>query len=124
MIAGWIEVTESAVETHRDSYLLAHLTVASARRPFQAPGLLFAGGFGGFAVSFADLLYLHEMILLACAAAVCLIFGRCIGQLQLLSRDLRGTELRTAVYGTYGHLNRIRREIAAAITTERGENRA
>ena len=45
-----------------------------------------------------------------------------IGQLRLVSRDLRGSPMADAVYGTYPDLNRRRREIADAIgrTKSRG----
>lgn len=123
MIFGSILVTDTGVETHRDSYLLAHLTVVSTRRPFFAGAVLCATGLTGFCLAFADLLYAHELILLVSLAAMLLIVGRSLGQLQLLSRDLRGTELSTAIFGTYRHLTRIRREITAAMQAPNGEGR-
>ena len=48
-------------------------------------------------------------------AAVSLVLGLKIGQLRLISRDLAGANATDAVYGTYGHLNRERRKIAAAV---------
>ncbi|MEM7667968.1 MAG: hypothetical protein AAF317_02310 [Pseudomonadota bacterium] len=119
MIIGTINVTDRAVVTHRDSYILGHITVASARRPFLVPGLMFAAGLCGFAIAFADLLYDYEMIVIGVAALLCLIVGKTLGQLQLLSRDLRGSELSGAVYGSYRELNRIRREIADAVEVAR-----
>ncbi|MEM1149534.1 MAG: hypothetical protein AAGI03_03120 [Pseudomonadota bacterium] len=115
MILGSVTITDRAVETHRDSYMLDRITVVSVRRPFFAGGLLFAAGLSGFAWSFADLLYPSEIVTLAALATFCLIAGWLTGQLQLLSRDLRGSELSMAVLGTYGHLNRIRRQITAAM---------
>ncbi|MEM9761905.1 MAG: hypothetical protein AAF968_05255 [Pseudomonadota bacterium] len=115
MIVGSLTVTDRAVETHRDSYLLAHITVVSVRRPLLAPCCLLALGFGGFTLSFADLLYPGEILSLGLAAVTSLLFGVGLGQLQFLSRDLRGTDLSTAILGTYGHLNRLRREISAAM---------
>lgn len=93
------------------------------RRPFIGGALLLAGGFGGFACAFADLLYPGEIgAILACCAA-CVAAGRTIGQLTLLSRDLRGSELAGMIWGTYGHLNRVRLEIAAGMRTSTTEVR-
>ncbi|MCR9089223.1 MAG: hypothetical protein NXH97_21070 [Rhodobacteraceae bacterium] len=115
MTLGSISVTDRAVETHRDSYVLDRITVVSVRRPFFVPGLLFAAGIAGFTIAFVDLLYPGEILGFAGVTLACLIVGRVTGQLQLLSRDLRGSELSMAMLGTYGHLNRIRRQITAAM---------
>lgn len=124
MIFGTVDVEDDAVVTHRDSYLLAQLSVVSVRRPFLAPGLLTAAGFGGFALNFGDLLYLEEIATATGLAAFSLFLGIGVGQLKLLSRDLRGSELSDAVWGSYGHLNRVRTEIVARLKTMRLEDRA
>lgn len=115
MIFGSVRVAGKSVETHRDSYLLSHLSVISVRRPLLPGGILFAGGGGAFALAFGDLLYPGEIAALAGCSLGALLGGLLIGQIQLLSRDLRGSELSCMIWGTYGHLNRIRREIGSAL---------
>lgn len=114
-IFGSLHIDERAVQTHRDSYLLDHLTVASVRRPALGPALIFALGLGGFGVAFADLLYAAELRSIALGCAAMLGAGFWLGQLKLLSRDLRGSELSGAVWGSYRRLNVERRRIAAAM---------
>lgn len=114
MILGHIRVTASSVDTHQDSYLLDQLTVVSVRRPALAGALLLAGGLGTFTFGFSDLLYPVELMILAALSPVLLIAGLQLGQLKLLSRDLRGSELSGAVFGSYAHLNRLRRQIVDA----------
>lgn len=115
MIFGSVRVAGKSVETHRDSYLLSHLTVISVRRPLLGGGCLFATGGTAFALSFSDLLYPGEIAAL-CGFSLCAVLaGFVVGQIQLLSRDLRGSELSCMIWGSYGHLNRIRREIGNAL---------
>ncbi|OXT01986.1 hypothetical protein B7H23_03350 [Notoacmeibacter marinus] len=114
MIIGSVFVDADVVQTHRDSYLVAGLSVISVRRPFLPLCLVMAAGFGGFGFAFFDLLRPGEQLAIAGLCIAALLTGWQLGQLQLLSRDLRGSELTGAVYGTYGHLNRLRKEIVAA----------
>lgn len=119
MIRGFVRVEENAVITHRDSYLLDTLTVVSVRRPFLMPGAVFGIAFFGFAVMFMDLLWAHEIVLtLTGSVAVPLIAGQ-VGQLKLLSRDLRGSELSDAVWGRHTDLNRVRVRIVRAMAKRR-----
>jgi hypothetical protein len=115
MIFGSVSIDGLAVHTHRDSYLLPNLSVVSVRRPFLAGSLLFAIGFGGFGLSFADLLYSYETRVIGGSIFAVMVMGFCIGQLKLLSRDLRGSELSDVIWGTYGHLNRVRMNIVRAM---------
>ncbi|WP_299971489.1 hypothetical protein [uncultured Roseobacter sp.] len=115
MIGGKIDITPTSVETHKDSYKIEHLTVVSVRRGFLPFGAMMAVGGSAFGWQFYDLLYPGERIGLAIFVSVSALVGFCLGHLQLLSRDLRGSELRGAVWGTYGHLNRIRRQIMNAM---------
>lgn len=115
MIFGSVHVSGKSVETHRDSYLLSHLTVISVRRPLLPGALLIAGGGTGFGLAFGDLLYGRELAGLGLGIALVLVGGIRLGQIQLLSRDLRGSELSCMIWGTYGHLNRVRREIGIAL---------
>lgn len=121
MILGQIHVdtTRGTIDTHRDSYLLSTLTVVSVRRPFFFGGVLFGVGLGGFTAAFADLLYPQEIATLTLAAAAAVIGGWQIGQLKLLSRDLKGSELSDAIWGRYAQLNSVRRKVAAAVAAHR-----
>lgn len=112
MILGSLDVDDWAVTTHRDTYDVSTITVCSNRRPFLGAAVMFAAGFGGFAYSFADILYVHEIYAAGGAAFTSLFFGAQIGQLKLISRDLRGSELSAAVWGHYRSLNVKRREVA------------
>lgn len=115
MVFGSVTVTSRAVETNRDSYLLENLSVISTRRPYLGAAIFFAFGFGGFAAAFADLLYAHEMRMIIAACAIILVGALWLGQLKLLSRDLRGSELSGVIWGSYRHLNRIRRDVVVAL---------
>lgn len=115
MIIGFVEIENGSVSTHRDSYLLPSITVVSVRRPFLSGSLMCAVGFGGFGIAFSDLLYPHEIQIIIGGVIASLVAGVCLGQLKLLSRDLRNSELSDAIFGSYSHLNRIRREIITAM---------
>jgi hypothetical protein len=115
MILGHVRVTRSSVDTHQDSYLLDQLTVVSVRRPLLGSALILGGGLGAFTFGFSDLLYPGELAALATIVTLSLLGGWQFGQLRLLSRDLRGSELSGAVFGSYAHLNRLRRDIAQAV---------
>ncbi|WP_386627504.1 hypothetical protein [Sulfitobacter geojensis] len=115
MIIGSYDIYPCLLETHNDSYTLSRGTHVSARRPFVAGGVILSILLGGFGMAFHDLLYVHEWGVLAASIAACLTAGLNVGQLTLVNRELRGSDLSTALWGTYGHLNLIRREIAAAI---------
>ncbi|XWN32087.1 MAG: hypothetical protein ROR55_02935 [Devosia sp.] len=120
MIFGKVIVGEEAVSTHRDSYLLSQLSVVSVRRPFLSSALLFAIGLSGFAMGFRDLLYPTELGFIAVGVTVSLVVGWTVGQLKLLSRDLRGTELCGVIWGSFGALNQVRHQIVTALSRERG----
>lgn len=114
MIIGHVKVENNAVITHRDSFLLDSLSVVSVRRPWLGGAWLIAIGMGGFAFSFSDLLYPNEIITLSTIAGAVVLIGLSTAQLSLLSRDLKGTELASAVWGTPSDLQRIRRKIVTA----------
>lgn len=121
MILGHIHIDENngAVSTHRDSYLLDSITVASVRRPFFIGGLGCGAGSASFAVGFADLLYTHEITLALAIAVTACIGGFQVGQLKLLSRDLRGSDLSDVIWGRYASLNAVRMRIADAMASSR-----
>lgn len=115
MIFGSITVDDGSVNTHRDSYLLSNLSVVAVRRPFFGMAVLNGVGLGGFAVAFADLLYTGELVSIGAAIGLIVLVGWNIGQLKLLSKDLRGSELSDVIWGSYNALNRVRLEIASAM---------
>ena len=121
MILGFVDIDRAngTINTHRDSYVLENLSVFSVRRPFLPGGILFGAGFSGFALVFGDLLYWHEVLLAMIGASLALALGVQVGQLKLLSRDLRGSELADAVWGRYADLNRVRRDIVDALHASR-----
>jgi len=115
LIIGSVEVKDEVVVTHRDSYLLQNLSVVSVRRPFLAPACLVGGAFTVFGLGFGDLLYASEIITLCIVVPTIILLGFKTGQLQLLSRDLKNTELSGAVWGDHSALQSIRSKIVAAL---------
>ena len=118
MIIGYVTVNKNAVVTHRDSYLIKNLSVVSVRRPYLTGAMLLGGAFFGFGIAFGDLLYTGEIITITGSSIAAMIAGSQVGQLSLLSRDLKGSELSGAVWGWHSSLQRIRREIVEALHGE------
>lgn len=114
-----IDAAQGAVHTHRDSYLIAALSVVSVRRPLLPAGLMFGSGLAGFCVAFGDLLYLYEALTILAAASASLLAGWQVGHLTLLSRDLRGSELAGAVWGRFASLQIVRADIVCALAASR-----
>lgn len=115
MIIGSVNIENGAVVTHRDSYLLKSLSVVSVRRPFLGGAVLLGASFGGFAIAFGDLLFPGEIAGILGLSVFALIAGVQVGQLKLLSRDLRGSELADAIWGQYSNLNHIRSKIVHSL---------
>jgi len=120
MILGSVYLTETAIVTHRDSFLIAPLSAVSVRRPLLAGGLSLGGGLLGFCVMSIDLLHFSEILFILALSAIFIGFGVKVGQLRLLSRDLRGSELANIIWGDYATLNQIRLKVA----TRLGEQQA
>lgn len=114
-ILGSVKVTDKAVVTHRDSYLLQTLTAVSVRRPLLVPAIVISGALVLFTLGTFDLLYWSEFVGLGIVITASLIAGTKLGQLQLLSRDLKNTELSGAIWGHHTALQIVRREIVAAM---------
>jgi len=114
MIFGKFEIGDT-LETNNDNYIITSITAISTRRPFLSAGLMAGGLCALFGFGFWGILWPAERLALACIAVICSTLGIGIGRLSLASRDLRGTPIADAVYGTYGHLNQKRRELAKAI---------
>jgi hypothetical protein len=115
MIFGKLDLGATALHTHNDSYVLAGITAVSTRRPLLSAGLMVGALSATFTLSFADILYPAEITVLTIAATLSAGGGLVIGQLRLVSRDLRGSPTADAVYGSYPHLNRMRPLIADAV---------
>ncbi len=115
MIVGRLEIHDSTVSTHRDSYAIEQLTVVSVRRPLLAPMLMSSIALGAPCVAFADLVVAHEAAAVLMVIAGLLAVGLRAACLRLLSRDLRGSELGEVVWGDVGRLNRERRRIVEAM---------
>ena len=113
---GEFYIKNKAVHTHNDTYILSNVTAISARRPLLGASVLITALISGFGAAFHDLLYPTEMIAIGIGVTACIFAGLWLGHLQLLSRDLRGSELGTAIWGSYRELNHIRRQIADEIT--------
>lgn len=115
MIFGKLDLTESVLHTHADSYILVGIKKVSTARPFLSSAVMMAGLAGLFALGFADILYAHELMLIGVVMTAALIIGMSLAQLRLFSRDLHGAQAINAVYGTYRHLNQKRIAISAAV---------
>ena len=115
MILGTFKLHETSLETSNDDYMLETVSTVSTRRPFLSAGLMIGGLLSLFTFSFADILTFAEITGLTVASGFCLVVGLSIGRLHLVSRDLRGSPVADAVYGTYAHLNRERPKVVAAI---------
>ncbi len=116
MIIGSIRVENDAVVTHRESYRLFHLSVVSVRRPFLVPAFLVSASLGAFGFAFHDLLFDSEKLFIAGAIVASIVVGWSVAQLKLLSRDLRGSELSDAIWGSAGCLQRVRSEIIVKLS--------
>ena len=115
MIIGSVSVKNGAITTHRDSYLLSNLSVVSVRKPFLAGSIMLSGAFGGFGFAFGNLLLAEEILSIVGFSTVAIFLGSQVGQLSLLSRDLKGSELSSAVWGRHSSLQDIRKDIVSAL---------
>lgn len=106
---------KNVLHAHNDTYVLDSISAVSTRRPFLSAGLMIAALITGFCLAFVDILYVGELAALASISLLSAIGGLTIGQLHLTSRDLQGSPIADSVYGTYGHLNRLRPQIADAV---------
>lgn len=112
-----VRVTETGsreLETNNDTYALTPNMTFSVLRPFRVSGIGIAVLLSAFGIAFTDLLKLGELWIISGCATLFFVAGNSLAQLVLTNRELRGTDLSTAVWGTYRHLNRVRRQIAQA----------
>ncbi len=115
MIFGTFTVTDDVVITHRDSYLLNSLTVVSVRRPILIPSLMVGLSGVAFGLAFSDLLFISEVAATGIIASGAIFLGIQLGQLKLVSRDLKNTELSSAVWGQYHDLQHHRHAIVEGV---------
>ncbi len=123
MIFGKLRLGANALHTHNDSYVLESISAVSTRRPFLSAGVMVSGLTAMFGVSFIDILTIGEVISLILISGLSLTGGLTIGQLRLISRDLRGSPISEAIFDSYGHLNRLRPQIAEAVEQAKAEVR-
>lgn len=112
-----VKTTPNAVENRGDTYLSASLSVVSVRRPLLAPALLLSGAFVGYAAAFIDLLTASEVASILICSAILIFVSSQIGQLKLLSRDLRGSPLSNVSWDYYPRLQKRRHEIVSSLNT-------
>ncbi|MEL6919843.1 MAG: hypothetical protein AAFO77_02305 [Pseudomonadota bacterium] len=115
MIIGTVSIDRLAgvLNTSDDSYPLDGRTTFSALRPFRVMGWMGVALLGSFAIAFHDLLWMHEIGICVALALILALMSETIAQLVLSNRDLRGSDLSVACWGTYAHLNRLRRELSS-----------
>lgn len=115
MIIGKVEtIRAGALITHNDTYAITDQTHIFVIRPFRMVGTGIGGALIAFAWGCHDLLYMHEFAVLGGIIAGLVLLGERVAHLSIINRDLPGSELSTALWGTYGDLNRVRRDIDAA----------
>lgn len=114
MILGDPKIHRGYLETNNDHYPLTPNTTFSVVRPFRGGATAFAGMLLAFAGASSDLLYTWELAVVVGCAAALFVAGSTVAHLMIVNRDLRGSDLQVAFWGTYRHLNRKRREIAAS----------
>ncbi len=105
------KIRGNTLVTHRSSFLLDRITAADVQRPLLSMSAIPVAGAYAFCIAFMDILYAGEIATVIGGAIACLIGGASIGQLKLVSSDLRGSEVSGAVWGSYRHLKSIHQEI-------------
>ena len=115
MMLGTCDVKNGIVITHKTTYVLSSDTKPDVRRMLFGPGVVLAAGLALMVFGFADMLYAHEIGLIAIAAAASLFCSSQIARLVILDRVTRGTEQETANYGLHSTLQAKRQEINVEI---------
>lgn len=111
MMLGTCDVEKGIVITHKTTYVLSSDTKPDVRRMLFGPGILIASGLSFMGFGFADVLYAHEIGLIAVAAVASSFGGSQFARLVILDRVTRGTEQETANYGLHSTLQAKRQEI-------------
>jgi len=115
MIIGKVQIGEDAVHTHSDSYLIHNLEAVSVRRPFFGSAIALSVALSGFGIAFVDLLHVHELGTIVVIAIGAGIMWHQLGQLKLISRDLKNTELSNVIWGQHAKLQSVRHQIITAM---------
>ena len=115
MIFGSVEIKPGVLHTHYGSYSLPTGTNVFARRPFRETGIAIATLLSAFGFSFRALLYVSELTILTGLTGLCLLLGFGLAQLVVANSNLRGSDLTIATWGTYRHLNYLRKQAADAV---------
>lgn len=118
MIIGKAEIKRGRLKTSNDSYPINDNTTFSVQRPFRESGIIIAVLLMGFSLAFWDLLFWWEQLLIGGCAVVLVLIGVRLAHLTIVSRDLAGSPLSVAVWGTYADLNRKLDEIADTLEGE------
>lgn len=116
------KIQNKTLVTHRSSYLLSSISAADVQRPILSIALAPAIGSCAFCWAFRDILYPVEIASIASGVIALLVVGTRIGQLKLVSRDLRGSELSGAVWGSTKHLKSIHAEITRVWESKEDHN--
>lgn len=115
MIIGKIEeIGLGKFTTHNQHYAITDQTHIFVARPFRLMGLGIGGALCAFTWGCADLLYLLEIGIIGSFVAGLVFFGERAATLSVINRDLPGSELSTALWGSYSDLNQVRRNIGKA----------
>ncbi len=115
MIIGQVEdIGRGYLRTHKDTYAITDQTHRFVVRPFRPIGTSLACALVGFAWGCFDLLYVHELAILAGCAVAAIVAGERIAHLAIVNRDLPGSQLSIALWGSAGTLNAVRKQIDAA----------
>ena len=112
------------LEAPRTSYDIAKISAVDVNRPLLIPGIGGGALTGAFLWSFGDILTPAEILTGLVVASLALGLGLTVGQMRLVSRDLRGTRLADRIIGFYPALNRLRPEILHVASRSASEGRS
>lgn len=122
MFIDTARIQGNSLATHRSSFLLDRITAADVQRPLLSISAIPATGACAFCVAFADILYTGEIVAVVCVVAIALMAGASVGQLKLVSSDLRGSDVSGAIWGSYRHLQDIHSQINTVWTPKEATN--
>jgi hypothetical protein len=116
------KIQNNTLVTHRTVYLLNSITAADVQRPLLSISVVPAFGSCAFCWAFSDILYPIEIASIIGGVIASLVGSARIGQLKLISRDLRGSELSGAVWGSTKHLKAIHAKIISVWESKEAQN--
>jgi len=124
MLLGTIDVRGGYLHSHKASFSLLHEIHFVVRQPFIAPGVAIASFLTSFTLVFGDLMHLFELGVFVCLATLMVAAGLLVARLELINKELHRAETSTLVWGTYWHLNRIRRDLANSASSKNAGGRS